>query len=383
MGDAVTILWAVTTEDGFSLVRAAGQKEGATVMAVSIGTLSICAVTAAHRGGVVAVMAGERDATFAYSAGVDVVVLVGAMTERSLASSIAEARERGRARIRRGGRDHQHLADVGEAMTLLRELLRCDVERPMIQASVECNGLHEEVQALFGVLGVLTEWAALVAPTSKLESVARALPGSAPGLLSGRLRRIQSSIQRAEQQLELLRDVCGLEPDPGFVNATTVTRLLWEPLARNLSPSILRVSVDDDCIVRVPRPIFMCMLLALVGHARQSLRESVDSPGTIELRVSPADQEATVVVEVSYIGEKEAPFGPDVFASGDYGTITVSSSLLSLRDRARHYGGELLLEEDEQGMTARLFLPTPAAELGPDDRSSIAPHDFMSRARLG
>jgi hypothetical protein len=369
MVDTVTILWAATGE-GLSLVRAVARGEGATVMAASIETLPSCAAAASQRGGVVAVMAGASDATFAYRAGVDVVLMDGAVTERSLAASIAEARERGRARMRRAGRSEPLLADVGEAMAVLRELLRCEVERPMINASVECSGLHDEVDGLLRIIDVLAEWAALVAPASKLESVARAIPASAPGLVSGRLRRIQASILTAEQHLEVLRDLCSLEGDSGCVNVTTVARLLSEPLARHCTPVVLRVMAHDDCVARVPRPVFVCMLLALIEHARQAVRESPGTPGSIEVRVASADQEDTVVVDVFYTGEKEALFGPDVFASGGYASVEAGGGLVSLRERARQHGGELLLEEDEAGMTARLLMPTPAAEVETGDRVS-------------
>jgi hypothetical protein len=324
-------------------------------------------------------MAGASNATFAYRAGVDVVVLDGAMTELSVAASIAEARERGRGRLRRAGRSEPLLADVGEGMAMLRELLRCEVERPMINASIECNGLHDEVEGLFRIIDVLAEWAALVAPASKLESVARAIPSSAPRLVSGRLRRIQASILMAEQQLEVLRDLCGLEADSACVNVTTVTRLLSEPLARNFAPITLRITAVDNCVARVPRPVFVCMLLALIEHAREAIRASANAPGTIEVRVAPAAQEETVVVDVFYTGEKEALFGPDVFASGGYAKVE-AGGLLSLRERARRHGGELLLEEDEPGMTARLLLPTPAAEVETDE-PGVSRSAVFARAR--
>jgi hypothetical protein len=185
---------------------------------------------------------------------------------------------------------------------------------------------------------------------------------------SERLGRIQSSNHRAEEQLQLLQDVCALERDPATVNASAVGRLLAEPLARHVSPCKFRIDAREGCIAHVPQPVFVCMLLSLVGHATEAVRESPSSPGTLEVRIAPADQEATVVVEVFYTGQMEASFGPDVFASGDHATFMVAPVLLGLRDRARQYGGELLLQGDEGGMTARLLLPTPAADVGTSDR---------------
>jgi hypothetical protein len=329
-------------------------------------------------------MAGGSDATFAYRAGVDVVVLVGSLTERSLAASIAEAGERGLIRLRRAGpvAQEQALPDVGEGMAVLTTLLKREVETPMLAASHECNGLTDEVRSLLRLVNALAGWAALVAPPAQLESVAKAAPADAGSLLAARLGRIQSSIHRAEEQLQLLQDVCTLEQDAATVNALDVARLLAEPLARHVSPCEFRIDAREACIARVPRPVFVCMLLALVGHASQAVRESPSSPGTLEVRIAPADQEATVVVEVFYTGQLEASFGPDVLASGDHATFGVAPVLRGLRDRARQYGGELLLQGDDSGMTARLLLPTPAADAGTRDRAPDRRASVMEPAQL-
>ncbi len=300
----------------------------------------------------------------------DAVVLVGEMTERGRRAIIGEARTRGRARLRHAlpaARVHA-LADVSEGLGLLTTVLRDELGDRVFAASAECSGLREEVHLLIEMVNALVGWVALIAPTSQLKYLAAALPPVALDSVTGKLGRMEASIQQAEAHVQLLCDVCASEDRGGEVHASSVARLLHEPLVRHVVPwGELRLAADGDCIAAVPRPVFVCMLSALVAHAAKAARRGPRSPGLIDVRVVAADHEATVVVEVFYSGPREASFGPDVLASGGVASNDAAPVLSSLREHARQYGGDLLVEDDELGMTARLLLPTPTADVRPTD----------------
>jgi signal transduction histidine kinase len=73
------------------------------------------------------------------------------------------------------------------------------------------------------------------------------------------------------------------------------------------------------------------------------------------------DREATVVVEVIDDGDPEPAFGPEAGRAG--GARAGDGLLGSIRERARQFGGELLVQSDATGTAVRLLMATPDAEV--------------------
>jgi signal transduction histidine kinase len=94
-----------------------------------------------------------------------------------------------------------------------------------------------------------------------------------------------------------------------------------------------------------------------------------------EIRLKVHEAEGTVVIEVSDNGAfARTDLRPDVLEGSLLDTSPgTRSGLAAVRDRLRHWGGDLLVDSDEEGTTVRALLPTAAEQPLPEKGVRIQP----------
>jgi hypothetical protein len=215
-----------------------------------------------------------------------------------------------------------------------------------------------------------------------MEAVARQRAQCARSSVHRKLHDVRNSLVRAETLIGLLRDVSAVEARRGCVDVSLVVGQLCELVLPHVGAwAALRVHSDGECVAQMPRPVFACIVSALIARAVTAIRGR-HVAGEIEIRISEtSEQEDTVLVEVFDNGEPELAFAPEAGheshrrlpSSGEDGLLS------SIREHTRQFGGELLVHGDATGTTVRLLVPTPSAVLADDPWADEAPTHLVRR----
>ena len=355
-------------EDDGALEEAA-RARGAKLVHVSAATLGARVVPALAIGGVVLVVNGDVEASFGLGLGVDEVVRAGECTREQLETAMDRAAARGTARVS----DAEIVDDRGgAALGLLVGALGHELANPLGIATMNHELLSEAIPEALAVSEKLMAWASLVAPPEELERLrARqaALPSDAE--IAAMLRDTRIALERARDVIRTLADLSKEGADAGYVRVVgvlnEVERLLRDEVGEWAE---LRVTSADECIARMSRPSFICVMGALVAIAVDGIRARSIDRGTIE--ISASYQEETVLVEVHYSAPRdpelrlgaallEAGLGEGAWLPKGRGG---GAALDAVRERARRDGAELFASDDDSGATLRLIL---IAKGGSDD----------------
>jgi hypothetical protein len=369
----VTIVWSGATDETFTAVQRSARSEGATLLATTIEALPACVALALERGGVVAITTGGTDSTYAFRLGVDDVLTVDQIRAGVVEGAVRSARARAQSRLVHRVRSPVVLGDVTQGLTLLTAALDQQLSPPLLAASDACLALRAEFDRLALTVNRLEEWAALVAPTGVLETIAQLRAQANPGAVHRKLHEVHTSLVRAEALIGLLRDVSTNEGRGGVAVSVVVAQLRELLLPHVSTWATMRAIIEGECVARLPRPAFVCMMSALIARSVSAIRSSGRVPGEIEIHVSEkSERESTVLVEIFDTGDPELAFGPEV-RPGLVDVQTPNTLLSSIRERARQFGGELLVQSDLGGTTVRLLLPTTDAITTNDPLSDAQP----------
>ncbi len=368
MSGVVTIFWAAAGDEILALAQEAAREAGAVVVETAMAALPAGVTAALDQGAVIVVTAGGPDATQAFGLGVDEVLTAAHVSRRVLDTTIRAACARAESRLRRRVRPESALADVTQGLALLTAAIDQQLGPPLLAASDACLALRQEFDRLVVTADRLQQWAALVAPTVEMEAVARMRAQYPSNSVHQKLHDVRVSLVRAETLIGLLRDVSTAETRGGCVDVSSVVAqlrdLVWPHVGAWAS---LHVYSEGECIAQVPRPVFVCIIAALIGRAVTAIRTSGRVPGEIEIRSSEkSDYENTVLVEIFDSGDPEMTFGPEVGRAQE--RAMADALLENIRDHARQFGGELLVQSDVSGTSIRLLMPTPGADAASERR---------------
>jgi signal transduction histidine kinase len=109
------------------------------------------------------------------------------------------------------------------------------------------------------------------------------------------------------------------------------------------------------------------LVTSLLGSSLDAIRDAEVTRGSVRLRVSP--EEGCVLLEIQHNGRPmRSDLRPDLLEArfGERARL-FDSDLLAVRQRARELGGDLLVDNDDDGTTLRLILP------GVEQAESLAP----------
>jgi hypothetical protein len=364
MSGAVTVLWTAAVDDVFAVINKDAEAAEATVICMTIDALPASVALALGRGAVIAVTTGGADATYAFRLGVDDVLTADKITRRVFEATLRAARARAQSRLG-SVRSPVALADVTQGLALLTAALDQQVSAPLLAASGVCLALRADFDRLALTADRLERWAALVAPQAEMAAIAQVRAQLAPTSVHRKLHEVHVSLVRAETMVALLRDVSAVEAQRGCVAVSSVVAQLRELLLPHVeSWASLRVFSDGECVAKMPRPAFVCIVSALVARAMAAIQSSGKPSGAIEIRVSEQpEQESTVLLEIFDNGDPEFDFGPEAGRSGSAGSYPADGLLGSIREHARGFGGEILVQSDAEGTTVQLLMPTLGADV--------------------
>jgi signal transduction histidine kinase len=382
MSGAATILWTAVVDEVFAVAQKAAREADTAILEMTIEALPENVAIGLDRGAVIAVTACGAEATHAFGLGVDEVLTVGQITPRVLETTIRAARARAESRLGQPAHSQVALADVTQGLALLTAALDQQLSPPLLAASDACLALRQEFDHLVLTTDRLQQWAALIAPTGEMEAVARQRAQCVRSSVHRKLHDVRNSLVRAETLISLLRDVSAVEARRGCVDVSSVVGQLRDLVLPHVGAwATLHIYSDGECVAQMPRPVFVCIVSALIARAVTAIRGSRSVAGEIEIRISEkSEQEATVLVEIFDNGEPELSFGPEV-GRGSQRSLPSSTDdglLSSIREHARQFGGELLVQGDAAGTTVRLFVPTPGAGLE-EPWADEAPARFVDR----
>jgi hypothetical protein len=375
MSGATTILWTGAVDEAFAVAQIVAGETGAAILTIPSEALPAGAAIALESGAVIAVTADGAEATRAFALGVDEVLTAMQITRRVVETTIRAARARAESRLGQPAASQGALADVTQGLALLTAALDQQLSPPLLAASDACLALRQEFDHLVLTTDRLQQWAALIAPTGEMEAVARQRAQCARSSVHRKLHDVRTSLVRAETLISLLRDVSAVESRCGCVDVSGVVGQLHDLVLPHVGAwASLHVFSEVDCVAQMPRPVFVCIVSALIARAVTAIRGSRNVRGEIEIRVAEKpDREDMIVVEIFDNGDPERALGPEP-GHPNLSSLTPTDGLLSsIREHARQFGGELLVQAEQGGTTVRLFVPTPGAMVGDEAWAGPAP----------
>jgi hypothetical protein len=367
----LTIFRGAAIESDDDALRYAAEDLGASVENVGIAALRARVLSSLATGAVVLVAADDRMATIGLAAGADEILRAGEVTRAALRNAVERAGVRAVARSSPEFR--RALFDEEASLAFLLSAFTDQLREPLACASFELEILNSSLPSVFDVGDELATWAALAAPVEEVRRlVGRRLAAPASAELGNNLRRLGSSLARARRVSGILEDLVSPADTIGVVDCGRLMSDLVDVLRREVAPTAsLEVEAEPLCRTTLPKSFVALLGVSLIVRSMNGVRAASRPMGEIRLKVHEA--EGTVVIEVADNGAfSRTDLRPNVLEGSMLDTNSSERrGLASLRDRLRNWGGELLVDSDENGTTVRALLPTAAEQPLPEANARV------------
>jgi hypothetical protein len=338
---------------------------GASVEPISIGVLRSRVMACLATGAVLLVARDDRVATLGLAAGVDEILRAGQVTREAVSNAVERANVRSVARsspdFRRALFDQE--ASLSFLLTAFNEQLR----EPLAAASFELEILNSSLPAVFDSGDELATWAALSAPIDEVRRlVGRRLAAPSSTALGVNLRRLALALTRARHVSGVLDGLISTADSDGPVDCSELVKDLCDLVQRGVAPTAaLRLEAEKNCRTGLPKAFVALLVVALIVRSVTAIRAASRPAG--EIRITIHEEEGAVWIEVADNGAlARADLRPDVLDGSLLDGSGSRAGLSGVRDRLRQWGGELLVDTDDDGTTVRAMLPTVAEQPLPD-----------------
>jgi hypothetical protein len=338
MSSGLTLLWIEALEADLQTLREAASRVGGTVEQTPRAALPQRISTAIQLGAVVVLAGSDVEASIALRSGADEVVRSGELSGATIGRAIETAQLRYSSRRQPMTND----GDIGSR--LLASAFTAELDVPLASAALDCDVLWDALGRVLYATERLADWGSLNAPIDQLRELA-ALRASAPSSveLRARVEKLRSSVARAGAVVRTFNALT-IDTDGGQTRVDELARAVVEMLRAHLQVVGDLTFDAERCYTQVPRATVVHVVTGLLANAIGTLH-GTGARGHLDLRVFEA--EGAVVIEVR----------DDASPAGRVPLSAVNPALADVQARARGAGGDLFLDEDATGKTARVVLP--------------------------
>jgi hypothetical protein len=362
----LTIFRGAVIESDADALRFAETELGASVETVSVAALRSRAFASLATGAVVLIVHDDRMATLGLAAGVDEVLRAGEVSRTSVRNAIDRANVRFIARSSPEFR--RALFDQEASLSFLLSAFSEQMRELLAAASFELEILNSSLPAVFDAGDELATWAALSAPIDEVRRlVGRRLAAPSSAALGVNLRRLASSLTRARHVSGIFDELVDPSEATGIVDCGQLVSDLCDVVRRDVATTAaLRAEPAVGCKTTLPKGFVALLVVSLIVRSMNAIRAANRTIG--EIAISVHEAEGAIVLEVTDNGAlARADLRPAVLEASflDSG-LAERDGLAGVRDRLRQWGGDLLVDTDEQGTMVRAIMPTVAEQPLPE-----------------